>query len=305
MAYKTPALRHRVIESAPMGVSQMKKRASLIRSSLTLFVLLLPFLAQGQTTDKFIASLNSEERKDLKALQDDWTKHEKMPDFGTYQTKSLIVSQMVLGRLGYGTKFTGVTDELTKEAIREIPQSGVLDAETFFSLTRDDDFADKQILSVAPFNLYWYDESITANGAWDRMNNDERSPQSTDIECDRSQNRCVEADAMTAFNILIAKQTEFTVTKWDKYEIVAEDSTPDCERDELRINHQEKSVTLISTPTYKNASCAKTLGKPETVTYRLVNGTQIAADWTTALGNHRKSLYLISPTARAIVDGKN
>jgi hypothetical protein len=276
--------------------------------SLVFFLLLLPAITQAQGTDKFVASLNSEERKDLKALQDDWTKHEKMPDFGTYQTKSLVVSQMVLGRLGYGTKFTGVTDELTNEAIRnyqshrEIPQSGVLDAETFFSLTRDDDFADKQILSIAPFDLYWYDESITANGAWDRMNNDERSPQSTDIECDRSQNRCVEADAMTAFNILIAKQTEFTVTKWDKYEIVAEDSTPDCERDELRINHQEKSVTLISTPTYKNASCAKSLGKPETVTYRLVNGTQIAADWTTALGNHRKSLYLISPTARALMD---
>jgi Putative peptidoglycan binding domain len=276
-----------------------------------LVALLLPVIAQTQVADKFVASLNADERKDLRALQDDWTKHEKMPDFSSYQAKSLVVSQMVLGTLGYGTKFTGVADAQTKEAIaayqssREIAPSGVLDAETFWSLTRDGDWVDERVTSMIPFDLYWQDDSITANGVWDRMNDKATYLESTNIECDRAKGKCIEADAMLSFNVLVAKQTEFEVTKWDEYEVVAEDSTPACERDELRINHQEKSVTVISTPTYKNESCAKALGKPETVTYRLVSGTEIAADRSRTLQLHRKALYLLTADARAIMDKKN
>lgn len=281
------------------------------RLALAFLVLLLPALAHSQTTDKFAASLTGDEKKDLKALQDDWNKHAKMSDFSTYQAKSLVVSQMILGQLGYGVSFTGVADERTKEAIknyqsnRGIPQSEAIDAETFWSLTRDDDFASKRVVSMAPYDLYWEDDSIVANGVWDRTNSDEGSLQSTDIECDREEKRCIEADAMLTLNVLLAKKTDFAITKWDKYELVAEDSTPDCERDELRINQQEKTVILISVPTYKNASCTKLLGKPETVTYRLVSGAQIAADRSTALQIHKKNLYLISPNAKAIMDKKD
>lgn len=212
---------------------------------------------------------------------------------------------------GYGTTFTGISDDRTKEAIknyqnaREIAPSGVIDAETFWSLTRDNDWVDERVISMIRFDLYWYDDSVTANGVWDRMNDKATYLESTDIECDRAKGKCIEADAMISFNILAAKQTEFAITKWDEYEVVAEDTTPPCERDELRINHQEKSVTVISTPTYKNESCAKALGKPETITYRLVSGAQIASERSAVLQNHRKSLYLISPTARAIMDKKD
>src|ERR1700722_14029796 len=101
--------------------------------AFTLFVSLLPNFAHAQTVDKFEANLNSDEKKDLKALQDDWTKHEKMSDFSAMQAKSLVMSQMILGRLGYGTPFTGVADERTKEAIKAyqtnkgLTQSGVID----------------------------------------------------------------------------------------------------------------------------------------------------------------------------------
>lgn len=275
-----------------------------------ILVLLMPYVVRGQSNDKFVTSLNPAEQKDLQALQKDWNEQEKKPGFGDFKNKALVVCQMVLGRLGYGVTFSGVLDDRTAEAIkayqnnRQISQSGVLDPETVFSLTRDEDFANKEIMSMASFDLGWADDSISANGVWDKMNNTDSYLQSTEIECDRGKTECTEADAVVGFNSVIAKQTVFAVTKWDKYEVIAEDDTPDCERDELRINHQEKTVTTISTPTYKNASCTKLLGKPETVTYRLVSGAQIAADRVTALQQHKKPLYLISPQARAILDKK-
>ena len=289
----------------------MVRNSWLPRLTLALFASLLPALAHAQTVDKFTASLNSDEKKDLKALQDDWNKHAKMSDFGSYQAKSLVVSQMVLGRLGYGVSFTGQSDERTTQAIRRyqtergIPQSGEIDAETFWSLSRDDGIADERVTSMAPFDLHWYSDSITANGAWDRMNDKEGYLQSTDIECTKAQSRCTEADAMLLFNIVQAKQTDFLVTKWDEYEVVAEDQTPNCERDELRINRQEKTVAMLSVPTYKDESCAKLLGKPETVTYRLISGTQIGKDRSAVLQNRRKTLYLISPDAKAIMGKKD
>jgi peptidoglycan hydrolase-like protein with peptidoglycan-binding domain len=289
----------------------MVTNAKCLRLAVAFFAILLPALAHAQTTDKFAATLTSDERKDLKALQDDWTKHEKMSDFSGIQAKSLVMSQMILGRLGYGATFTGLADERTKEAIKAyqankgLTFTGVLDAETFWSLTRDGDLADKNVVTLAPFDLNWYSDFVSTSGAWDRINDREGYLQSSTIECDRGNNKCSEVDAMLLFNVLAAKKTEFTITKWDEYELVAEDSTPDCERDELRITHQEKSVTIISAPTYKNASCTKTLGKPETVTYRLVSGQQISADRSAALQNQRKSLYLISPDAKAILDKKD
>jgi Putative peptidoglycan binding domain len=273
--------------------------------------LVWPTLAHSQTEGKFASGLTSDEQKDLKALKDDWAKHEKIPDFNGFQAKCLVMSQMILGRLGYGTPFTGATDERTKEAIksyqtdRGLTPSGLIDAETFWSLTRDSDFADKSIVSLAPFDLKWYSDYVEASGAWDRINDRESYLQSSNIQCDQAHKKCTEADAMIVFNVLVPKKTDFVITKWDEFEIVAEDTTPDCERDELRINHQEKSVTIISTPTYKNATCAKTLGKPETVTDRLVSGEKISADRAAILQRHRKSLYLMSPNAKAILDKKD
>jgi len=98
---------------------------------------------------------------------------------------------------------------------------------------------------------------------------------------------------------------QFKITKWDHYELIAEDTSPNCERDELRINHQEKTVSLISTPTYKSDSCKKFLGKPETVTYQLVDGTKIYHAREDAMSKQRSSLYRFSPSAKAIIEGKD
>jgi hypothetical protein len=54
-----------------------------------------------------VAGLNNDERKDFKSLQDDWTKHAKMSDFADIQAKALVMSQMILGKLGYGASVEG------------------------------------------------------------------------------------------------------------------------------------------------------------------------------------------------------
>jgi len=85
---------------------------------LLLAIALAPALDHAQApTDGFAANLNKDEKKDLKSLQDDWTKHAKMADFADYQAKALVMSQMTLGKLGYGVTFTGALDERTREAV--------------------------------------------------------------------------------------------------------------------------------------------------------------------------------------------
>jgi len=289
--------------------------SDLVRRAAYLFIiLLLPVPAQAQAPDKFTASLTADERKALKATQEDWAKHATSPDHQSFEANALVLSQIVLGRFGYGTKFTGVIDEQTKEAIKSyqgnggIAQTGVLDPETFFSLNRDNELADKNLPALASFHFHWNDNFVTAEGSWDGLNNSEVFFESSEIECTRSPYICVEADAtvMSLFLVgpLQAKQTTFTIIHWDEYEIVAEDSTPQCERDRLVLNQQEKSATITSIPTYKGDSCKKELGPPETVTYRLIDGQKLSIQRWTANQKRRQSLYLISPNARNILDKK-
>jgi hypothetical protein len=141
------------------------------------------------------------------------------------------------------------------------------------------------------------------------MNSFDESVQSSQLECFKEKNTCTETDAHEATVLGIATitstQSEFRITKWDHYELIAEDTTPDCERDELRINREEKTVSLISTPTYKSDSCKKILGKPETVTYQPVDGTKIFWARQEANSKRKASLYQLSPTAQAIMNAKD
>jgi hypothetical protein len=73
----------------------------------------------------------------------------------------------------------------------------------------------------------------------------------------------------------------------------------------LRINRQEKAVVLVSTPTYKADSCNKLLGQPQTVTYRLVDGTKLFLARTEANAKQKASLYHFSPKAKAIMEAKD
>jgi len=208
-----------------------------------------------------------------------------------------------------GNHTTGVLDSPTEEALRSyqtkkgIPASGNLDPLTYYSLSNDDEAADKRLVNFGNYTFGWYDDYFSGSGAWDHMNSNEKSVRSSQLECFKDRNSCTETDALeaTIFGMatITSTHSEFKITKWDHYELIAEDTTPDCERDELRINREEKTVSLISTPTYKSDSCKKLLGKPETVTYQLVDGTKIFLARQEANSKQKASLYQFSPSARA------
>lgn len=266
---------------------------------------------------EYLRSLSEQERKEYDDLKADWDKRRQSDPngFAKLQAKMVVQAQMILGRFGYGTKFTGALDSQTQEALRSYQAnkgmsiSGGIDAPTYYSLTNDDEVADKHLVDFGSYGFGWYDDYFFGSGAWDRMNSSEGSVRSSRLECFKDRSICIETDALEArilgMATITSTLTEFKITKWDQYELIAEDTSPDCERDELRINHQEKTVSLISTPTYKLDSCKKILGKPETVTYQLVDGTKIFWARMGANSKRKSSLYQLSPSARAIMDAKD
>jgi hypothetical protein len=235
--------------------------------------------------------------------------------FKKLKAETVLQSQMILGRFGYGTLFTGTLDTRTQDALRAyqqkkgIPASGNVDDLTYFALTKDGDAADAQPPSGLPsFKLFYHDDFVWGEGAWDRLNSSEGYLEAAHFECYKERSLCLEANAVEleifGFRSINAKMTEFKVTKWDQYELVAEDNTPDCERDQLMINQQEKSVTILSTPTYKKESCKKELGQPQTVTYRLVDGQALSKDRDASARTATSDLYQLSDEAKAILKSK-
>jgi Putative peptidoglycan binding domain len=218
---------------------------------------------------------------------------------------------MVLGQFGYGTLFTATLDDRTREALRAyqqkkgLPISGDVDPITYYWVTRDSDAADRRVTFLPAFALFFHDDYASADGAWDRFNESDAHVESTHVECYKDRGLCLAVDAvqMNVFGSpsIFSKLAEYKVTKWDAFELIAEDATPDCERDQLLINRQEKSVTMLSTPTYKSDSCKKLLGKPETVTYRLLDGSELHKARTAAAQKDKSNLYQFSGEAKVIL----
>jgi hypothetical protein len=268
---------------------------------------------RASTEPGYLQALTPAERKDYEELKADWEKHQKtgLKEFNKLRLQVTIHSQVILGRFGYGTLFTGALDDRTRDALRGyqakkgLPISGDIDPITYYWLTRDDDAADKRVTFLPAFSLFVRDDYASADGAWDRFNESDVYVRSSHLECYKERSLCLEADGiqmeiMGSPSIVLAL-TEYHVTKWDAFELIAEDATPDCERNELLINRQEKSVTMLSTPTYKSESCKKLLGKPETVTYRLIDGAELYKARTAAAQKDKSNLYQFSGEAKAIV----
>lgn len=287
---------------------------------LVLAVLGFGQVNQPQPSDSrvsYLRSLTDEARKEYEDLRADWDKQrqEDGKAFASLQAKLVVQAQMILGRFGYGTRFTGTLDQQTQVALRNfqaakgIPVSGGIDALTYYALTNDDELADEHFVDFGSYSFYWHDTYASLGGAWDRLNTSETYVVSSEIECDKPRKACSETQAVMArvlrLDTITAKRIEYEVTKWDDYEVIAEDTSPDCERDELRINRQEKSVLLLSTPTYKYDFCKQTLGKPETVTYKLVDGTKIFSAREEAASKRKLPLYRLTPVAKAIIEAKN
>lgn len=275
---------------------------------------------QPQRSDSrvsYLRSLTNEERKDYEELKADLDKKRQAGGkaFASIQAKLVLQAQMILGRFGYGTKFTGTLDPQTQEALRSfqanngIPVSGRIDPLTYYALTHDDELADKHFVYFGVYSFDWHDTFGFFSGAWDRMNTSDSWVVSSTIECDKPRKTCTETRAerlrLWGTDTTVGGHIEYRITKWDEHEIMAEETLAPCERDELRINRQEKSVLLLPIPTYNADSCKQELGKRETAVYKLVDGTKISSEREETASKRKRTLYQFSPAAKAIIEGKN
>ncbi|HZT35918.1 MAG TPA: peptidoglycan-binding domain-containing protein [Nitrososphaera sp.] len=301
-------------------MQEMKVRAALVSSVLFLFGVIIHSDAQPQSPQNhepsYLRTLSQSERKNYEDLKADWEEKKADPTaFKKMRARITLQCQMILGRFGYGTMFTSVMDSRTQGALRAyqskngIPMSGDVDPLTYYYLTRDDDAADKQATVLPAFYFTYSEVYASAIGAWDRMNTSDESITITTLECFKETGTCIAADAMQLQILgspgLSAKMTQYRIVKWDQYELVAEDTTPPCERDQLFINHQEKSVTMLSTPTYKQEGCGKMLGKPETLIYHLLDSGALYKQRMEAAGKAKTSLYQFSNEAKTLFKSRD
>jgi Putative peptidoglycan binding domain len=229
-----------------------------------------------------------------------------------------VMAQMNLAEFGYGTSFTADLDAQTKEALkayqihRGLPATADIDPLTIDQLRADDELIHQSELFLAPFQFFadgWDQGGFAANGSWLEDGAVDPEIESGQVECYRDWKLCIDGQARQLKGFggginLVGKFEAYQIKSWDKYEIVADSAYPSpCERDTLRINRQEKSVTIVSTPAYQNAkTCQDLLGKPKTVDIHLVDGNKISGPLNQKKQDALHFLLKFSDKARALMN---
>jgi len=250
----------------------------------------------------------------------EWEKLKKTnpQEFANQKARFLVMAQIDLARFGYGTRITGTLDQPTQEALKAyqlhkgIAATGDIEPVTIDNLSSDDDSISHPDLFLGPYVFIadgWDGGTFTATGSWVEEGGKEPDLENSQLDCYEDWHVCIDAQAreMKLFSAtsIIGKSDAYRIKTWDKYEIVADSGNFDpCERDTLHINRQEKSVSLVSVPAYKDEKTCKIFGAPKTVTFRLVDGKQIADPRNKARQSAFKSVIQMSEKAWAIIDGK-
>lgn len=258
--------------------------------------------------------------KEDPAFKAEWDKLQKSDPKGFEKRKDqfTVMAQMDLAELGYGTSFTGDLDAGTKEALkgyqthRGLPATADVDPWTIDQLRADDELIHQPELFLTPFQFFadrWDDGGFTSNGSWLEDGATDPEIESSQIECYRDWKLCIDGQAIQLKGFggginLVGKFEAYQIKSWDKYEIVADSAYPSpCERDTLRINRQEKSVTIVSTPAYQNEkTCQDLLGKPKTVDIRLVDGKEISGPLNQKRQDALHFLLKFSDKARVLLN---
>jgi hypothetical protein len=259
----------------------------------------------------FLQTLTAEDRKKYDYLEADWLKYEK-GDRAAYKKiyqQSVLQSQAILGRLGYGTLFTGTLDDRTRNALLQyqkktgIFESGNVDPPTYFALKEDDSVLDDRLVITSPFSFSaeQWNEHFSATGAWDYKNKD--SVMSSSIECVKSSGLCTETDAHEStlfWTYLLLVTNDFTITKWDDHRIEAVHSVA-CENDQLIVVRDEQTVTMHGIPTDPDSvSCTKLAGNVVIVGH-LKDGIKLDDSRRETVEKKRKSLFQFSENAQALL----
>jgi hypothetical protein len=196
----------------------------------------------------------------------------------------IMADQIGLATLGYGTRFTGELDSLTRSAVRAYQQrrglpitGNLLDPLTYDLIARDGEFVMHGLVGVihpAGYKVFvdedWDRGSFSAKGGW-RSNSDRVAEvQIGYFECDRSTAKCSLSLAwITGHELSLGFPEVYKITSWDKAEIrgIKNDL---CARSELVINRTHKTVKGTSTTTSPGPLCDILSATP--IQYELYDG---------------------------------
>jgi peptidoglycan hydrolase-like protein with peptidoglycan-binding domain len=223
---------------------------------------------------KFKAFKQKEEAKEFQRIRSD-----------PKQWRGIVaMTQMTLGRLGYGTgPFDGRQDEKTRSALRQyqvnnrLPTTGDLDMDTLKKV-----FEDEEVLESVPVSLPFYyfsdqfwDSYVFAEGTWVIENDKQAFPlQATSIHCNRQWNHCIDATAEVMMgNQLFVDIDYYEVERWDEHEIVTKPKENLCTRYTLRLSRSQKTVTGLRITTTTGKGCESIEEKD--LTLRLVSGLEV------------------------------
>lgn len=263
----------------------------------------------------FIQALKADDRKSYGDLKADWLKQGKADPAAMKKlySQAVLQSQTILGRMGYGTLFTGTVDGRTQDAIRQyqkkngIYESGNIDPVTYFALDADDKVLDDRLVMTTSFffSAQRWNEYFSASGGWDYRNQGDGSVVSSFIDCLKSEGYCTEADGteMTLFGFTSVQvaTTIFQVTKWNDYEIDAENVQP-CEKDQIVAIRDEKTVTMHMISTEPDSiSCHKFMGDAPVVDAHLKGEDEIGKARREAVQKKRETLYQFSDAAKDLM----
>jgi hypothetical protein len=246
---------------------------------LCFLILLMPIVVQAQQLkqgDRGLATeaQQEEEKKDFLRLRSD---PKRWREF-------VAMTQMTLGRLGYGTgPFDGRMDDKTKQALRRyqeqnrLPQTGDLDMNSMKRVFEDAEALESVPISLSNYQFFdeVWDDYVSARGTWVLENDKQAFPlQTTRIHCNRQWNHCVEATAMVMLGHHLSVDIDYhEVERWDQHEIVTKPSEHLCARYTLRLSRSQKMVTGLRITTTTGKGC-ESIEKKD-LTLRLVSGLEV------------------------------
>ena len=241
----------------------------------------------GQPVSAIDRVLNGESPSSITAPDDEreiTEQLEKLRANPKERRRLIVVAQMLLGRLGYGTgPFDGRFDDKTRRAtkyyqeVNKLPATGELDYRTLKKLVDDSGSLEQLPVHLPPgtFAGDKWDTAVSANGTWVAVQSGPPTLQTTAIECNKKGQHCIESTASVENgNQMILHMDRYEVERWDDGDIVARSKIKDCAAGTLLLNRSQKTVTRVRTAAVLKP-CPPEGSKD--VTFRLESGVKV---WT-------------------------
>jgi hypothetical protein len=240
---------------------------------MNLMVIAVFFVLSAQVTIAQKTSVEDRRQQDLKMFDKQWKEMEKKDPAGWAEFKTSIVldAQQSLARFGYGTVFTSVLNDKTRDALRNyqkrnrLPTSGDIDVQTWM-LLRDDESMLEASLPFLPTFMFLdseWNDFVKVEGVWLEQGKepDAATPNRTGIvECTKSVRICIAATTSALDNVRLEW---FEIERWDEFEIATKPSDLPCGRETIRVTRPDKTLLVINTAAYKNVeACTKLFGTP-------------------------------------------